>query len=99
MTLPTDIPSEIIVGGRPYTVTVHPVVQGSIGRVNNSTFQIDIDAGQHPLCMRDTLLHEVIHAVDDLVQTKLVEEQVYALSGALLDTLRRNPEFTAWLVS
>jgi hypothetical protein len=46
---------------------------------------------------RETLLHEVLHAVDDLAGTEAGERVVAAWAPILLDALRANPEL-AWLL-
>lgn len=100
-TLTPDMPNHIVVGGRPYSVTTVAEVddEGSLGRVQDPHLEIEILKDQHPLTRRDTLLHEVIHAIDHVTQIDLTEKQVYVLAGQLLDTLRRNPSFTEWLIS
>jgi len=47
---------------------------------------------------RDTLLHEIIHAVSDSIKLKLKEKQVHALACALLAVLRDNPELVEYLL-
>lgn len=54
---------------------------------------------------RETLLHEALHAVldsinvRDMLSHKQEEQLVSRLSPPLLDVLRRNPEFTGYLVA
>lgn len=99
-TLTLIMPSTINVSGRLYDISVVPTIDedGSLGRVLDETLQIEVLKDQHPLSRKDTVLHEVIHAIDHVTQLDLTERQVYVLAGQLLDTLRRNPDFTAWLV-
>lgn len=51
---------------------------------------------------RDTLLHEVLHALIGIVRPsfsdRVEEEFVQLLTPLLLDALRRNPGFVAYLV-
>jgi len=49
--------------------------------------------------LRETCLHEVLHAVDHAVQSSLCEEDVHRLARALYAVLRDNPAFVDWLVS
>ena len=59
---------------------------------------------QHDMQMRDTVLHEVLHAILDqlavskgLLDHEEEERLVHPLSTVLLDTLRRNPQLVAYL--
>lgn len=97
----TLMPGTITVSGRLYDVDVVGKIdeEGSLGRVLDTSLRIEVLGDQHPLTRKDTVLHEVIHAIDHATQLDLTERQVYVLAGQLLDTLRRNPEFTKWLVN
>lgn len=46
---------------------------------------------------QDTLLHEVIHAVEEIMHLKLKEHQVHQLAVGLMSVLKQNPELTEWL--
>lgn len=94
-------PRTITVSGFPYNVAVVEKIdnEGTLGRVVYESLQIEVLKDQHPISHRDTVLHEVIHAIDRTTQLDLTERQVYVLAGQILDSLRRNPDFTAWLVS
>jgi len=48
--------------------------------------------------LRDTLLHETIHAIDYIAQIGLEEKQVHALASLLLCVLKDNKEFSRWLI-
>jgi hypothetical protein len=47
---------------------------------------------------QDTLLHEIIHAVDESLTIGLREKQVHQLAAALLGVFKDNPEFVAWIL-
>jgi hypothetical protein len=47
---------------------------------------------------QDTGLHEVIHAVDEILSIGLKEKQVHQLAAGLIAVLKHNPEFIAWLM-
>ncbi len=51
-----------------------------------------------PSRMRETVMHEILHAIWDVTNLpKAYEEKVIMrLSPILLDTLQRNPEVTSW---
>lgn len=91
-------PTEIRILAKPYTVA--PMAHGAgMGAADHRTQSIQIAAGQGHEQERDTLLHEVIHAIDYALHADLEERQVHALSAGLLAVLRENPEFVEWLTS
>ncbi len=73
------------------------------GRVNYGDVQIILDPKQHDQHKRVALLHEIIHAcwhVTDPLDPNCCEEMaVRAITGPLLDTLRRNPDLIAYLLA
>lgn len=58
-------------------------LESDFGQCNWTKRRIDILPGQHPTERLDTLIHEVIHAVD----AKLSERKVVALANALTTVL------------
>ena len=46
---------------------------------------------------QDTLLHEVLHAVDEMVDSKLKESQVKRLATGLLAVLKDNNKLIAYI--
>ena len=63
------------------------------GAVENKTQTIFLRKQNSEERERLALLHEVIHAVNDIYDTQLVEGQVKCLSAGLMDTLNRNKWF------
>ena len=47
---------------------------------------------------QDTGLHEVVHAVDEILSIGLKEKQVHQLAAGLLAVFKHNPEFIEWLM-
>ena len=90
------IPSSIRVIGKDYKVTQEHL-QGSIGECDDFKQEINVDPKANEQLQRDTLLHEVIHAIDYAVKTKLSEEQVSALATGLYAVFSDNPNFMEWL--
>jgi len=45
----------------------------------------------------DTLLHEVVHSIDDAMQLKMNERQVHCVATGLIAALKDNPEFLEYL--
>ena len=78
-------------------------IADSLGEVLFTLGRIDLAPNQTPDCLADTLLHEVIHAIDFVfgaTGTYLTEEQVVRVTGGLLAVLNdpRNSEFLSALM-
>ncbi len=58
---------------------------------------ITVDPTHHSEQQKDTLLHEVLHALDTETHSGLREKQVRRMATVLLHFLRANPEVTRWL--
>ncbi len=59
---------------------------------------IKICSTQHPQQMRDTLLHELIHSLDETLSLDLTEQQVHALAGGLYGLFKDNPKLIQWII-
>jgi hypothetical protein len=46
----------------------------------------------------DTMLHEIIHAIDETLGLGMKEKQVHQLAVGITAVLKQNPELTAWLL-
>jgi len=105
------MPATIEVGPFAYTVLVDPTAMRDhehaahhtcMGGLDTKGLRIMLAPEQAAGQMRDTLLHEVLHACFNVtggLPTYDEEEKVLSLlASLLLDTLRRNPEFVAYLV-
>lgn len=53
--------------------------------------------GQQPVFEADTVLHELIHAIDDAMQLGMKERQVHCTAVGLIALLRDNPDFLEYL--
>lgn len=105
----TVIPEQVVVCGQRFSVKQvfgdeSPLSNGeALGRCNIDTGRMFISTRpdrQSPDQLRDTVLHEVVHAVVELNKlegTEVDERLVSVLSTHLLDTLRRNPELVVYL--
>lgn len=72
----------------------------SAGRMNPRQQVIQIATRRrHPDYIRDTLLHELIHAISYQIHLNLAERQVHALSAALLQVLWDNPAVARYLLT
>lgn len=100
-------PQGVTVGPRRYAVVVDDVVTGgheAHGLCQAEWERITLSPNQGPATMRESLLHEVLHACfhDAAPFGALIgdakEEKVCAhVAPRLLDTLRRNPALVAYL--
>jgi len=93
--------TQIYVGNRIFKVTEikDGSIADSLGEVVFTLGRIDLAPHQTPDCLADTLLHEVIHAIDFVFGangTYLTEEQVVRLTGGLL-TVLNDPRNTGFL--
>lgn len=73
-------------------------------RIQHTTNTILVNPDQQPSRKRAMLLHEVLHGVLDLSDTRdrkemTEEDLVQALAAPLLDTLRRNLDLVAYLTA
>ena len=87
--------------GKPYKVTGHAKIHddGRVGshRSINQEFKYTLDQAEE--CLKDTLLHECIHAFDYNLQLELKEDQVHRLTACLIALFKENPKFAQWLVA
>lgn len=106
------IPDRITIGPAVYTVSTDEVDllracrsdrADLLGHVDHRHLTIVLDADQAPGSLRDTLLHECLHAVLDYTglayEIDNDEALVRRLAPALLDLLRRNPPLVKALLS
>lgn len=72
---------------------------GEAGYFDSAKCEIGVNKELAEASRRDTVMHEVLHALaHHCAIYKLDEKIVAALSPALLDTLRRNPRLAAYLL-
>ncbi len=67
------------------------------GSCDHTRSILTINARQEIQQERDTVLHEVLHAIDYTMQLGLKERQVHALGSGLLAVLTDNPELAFYL--
>ena len=102
-------PRSIIVGPHPYRVSLD--LRGLVGdhaedrgSTFNETLSIALDGRLPASLLRETTLHEVLHAAWDQTPLKATgaadhEELVIdALAPMILEVLRRNPKLVAFLL-
>jgi hypothetical protein len=64
----------------------------------NQQLVIAIQTGNALGQEQDTVLHEVLHAVDYAMQTKMNERQIAAIATGLLSVLKENPSLVEYLL-
>lgn len=102
---PAPLPATIVVGPYRYAVVDDKPFTDSHdawGFIQYAAQRIVYDASAAPERLRVALMHEVLHAIHDLVNTrgeKWEEGQVTQDAGLLVDVLRRNPALVAFLIA
>jgi hypothetical protein len=97
------VPSEIQVGGKAWTIkevtTDNDLETPSMfGRCRPELQTIYYLKDCTEDGARDTVLHELIHALDWHAQLKLKEKQVHVLASLLVECMWDNPELFVWLM-
>lgn len=89
--------AKVDVFGKAYAIQVVQRDSGDYGECFSDECRIEIASYQCDEQKRDTLLHELVHAVDHEMNTKLSEPQVRRMATGLLCVLRHNPALVAFL--
>ena len=72
--------------------------QNLLGKTKCTQQKIIYTDDQGAASLRDTILHEVLHAVDWTIKSDLKETQVAAIASGLYAVFKDNPEFVEWLM-
>jgi hypothetical protein len=93
-------PKRVKVIGKTYSIDYMDKVdeEDNLGEHDITTQKIKIRKEQHFEALRDTVMHEVMHAIDEQMSLKLKESQVHALASGLLQLIRENPKFLRFLM-
>lgn len=67
------------------------------GRCDYHKTTILFDPGQSAEALRDTVLHEIVHAIAHLMDMKLSESKTLRIATGLLCVLRENPSLVKFL--
>lgn len=89
-------PERIRILGKAFKVT-NIVPDELLGECDTDTQTLAIRDGQPLESEQDTILHEVLHAVDEAMGLKLKEAQVKGIATGLLAVLKDNPALAAYL--
>lgn len=91
------LPNTVNVIGRQYTICYDKSLEELLGQCNPDTLAIIIKPGQQLAIEVDTVLHEVVHAIDIGMQLSMSERQVYCITAGLIAVLKSNPQFLDYL--
>ena len=93
-------PSAVRVIGKTYAVVWtrgRPLDDGNAGEMDPDKQRLHIRDGTPLEQEQDTLLHEVVHAIDHELDLKFSERQVRAFATGLLACFKDNPRFFTYL--
>jgi len=92
------IPSSVVILGRVYNIDQKDFIDGDLlGQCDSDALKITIKKNQPEILEADTLLHEILHAIDDAMQTKMKERQVHCTATGLLALFKDNPDFVKYM--
>ena len=92
-------PEVVRVFGRNHYVLYCSVDSGmtDLGLCHFNEGLVNIREGQRPLEEKDTILHEFIHVIDNVMECGLDERQVTILAHGLIGIFQDNPEFARYV--
>jgi hypothetical protein len=93
------LPSSVRIGPFAYDVVLLPRIFGDdgaerTGQADMRALTLEISEAMPARRRPQTLMHEMLHAIDWSVQSGLTEEQVIQLAHALTDVFTRNPDLS-----
>lgn len=91
-------PGQLLLCGQPFALESAELGENEAGRSHVSEQRLLIAYNLAPLQERDTVLHEIVHAVSEMTGHELEEGEVAALGNSLLAVLRDNPALVSWLM-
>jgi hypothetical protein len=92
-------PAKLKILGKPFAIRWLTEGLGAdlVGECDSDRQEIRVRDGQPLEQEQDTLLHELIHAIDEAVDSKLKESQVKRIATGLLAVLKENPNLASYL--
>lgn len=90
-------PNSVRVLGRTYRISFEDLHGHAFGFCQPNQQVILIQPGMIEDEEKDTVLHEVIHAVDYLMQLGLTEDQVRSTATGLYAVMKDNPKLATYL--
>ena len=96
-------PARIRVVGKQFTLEFvaadYPQLEDSYGLCDSDEQHIWIKEGQPLESEQDTVLHEVLHAVESAMNIDIPEEAIHRMATGLLAVIRDNPTFVRYLAT
>ena len=91
-------PAHIRILGKRFAVSYPETVDGDlVGECDTDKQTITVQDKLPLESEQDTLLHEVLHAIDEMVDAKMKESQVKILATGLLAVLKDNPKLVSYI--
>lgn len=78
--------------GKPFAVSLDNALEGCIGECDTYNQTIKVNPSLPEATLQETLLHEVIHAVEEQLHLRMTERQVFALATGLYAVFKDNQE-------
>lgn len=96
-----DRPSQVRVFGRNYIVNYPASYTGmkELGNIDHHSMVINILDHQLSIEEADTVLHEVLHAIEYTMDLELSEHQIRTLATGLIGVFQDNPEFAKYITA
>ena len=94
------LPKVVRVLGRDIPVKVYPAdeMPKAFGEYDYETQIVRIKEGQQPAFEADTLLHELVHAMDDAMQLNMRERQVHCIAVGIVALFKDNADFAEYFL-
>jgi hypothetical protein len=93
-------PASVRVLGREFAIAYvkgKPLEKDELGEVDLHEYKIAVRDGLAADKEKAVALHEVVHAIDDILELNMTEKQVNGMENGLFAFLRENPRFINWL--
>ena len=93
-------PEKVKIIGKVYALTFTteaPLEADDMGDCDSNKQRIAVRDGQPLESEQDSVLHEIVHGIDDSMGIKLKEGQVEKIATGLLAVLKDNPPLAAYL--
>lgn len=92
-----DIPTAVDVVGQKFRILHDAPSDNGSGECHTDENLIRVNPQHGEPAQRDTLLHEVCHAISDAMQCDMRERQIRGMATGLLCVLRQNPNLVNFL--
>lgn len=93
-------PKSVRIIGKTYSIVWtdgKPLDEDDVGEFDPANQRIAIKNGQPKEQEQDTLLHEILHGIDQEMNLKMKEAQVHGMATGLLAVIKDNPRLVGFL--